>query len=644
MSRHKHKTTTEGTPNAAEAIPEPREQTNGFEFPVGVATGQATPVKFYCYAAQCPGFSYSASDRAHPVETCGSLMNSLDNPLHVEGKVSETMKENAQAGAAIAATETTGFATDRLSGIFAEGAQPQAEESSEPSTNVEASEQPIPDEIAPSKAAPSPQSATSLGTVGDLLGQVWKTEGGTYLEIVGLCIDNMLQVCEYSTGNGVEAWEVTNHPESIALAVLRHSEVCAVSKAPPWVDKLRLSRFEAFAEGIVGTASETPDQIVPNDPRQNLSRDIDDHCGDIANELGIDRLHVMRLADAILQTLGQFVTLKELTVSSPVLRALGEHFLQSNARDYIFRLAAGIANGPIRKTINDAAQEAVDEFEGKLGEVNERLEGIQTELMKERVEFEKDAESDELDLKSIEAMLASMKEDQARALGELEHRFALLASKLDTINDDLSTVEKRMDEVQPDWKPKAKKPKGKTTPPPKPAASVPSEFDDDEDEVLDIDDDDLGDDDDFDDEDDDLGDDDAVDAVARPVAKPVKKAPQAKAKPSTRPSSPPKKKGGFAFKPPPRRQPKPRGRPRKPMPPVDSRPMGKTPTSESLKTIDQFIGRKRNPKIRVLLSKVPVAKLPKFLASAKKGFFDMAVTNWDIQQQGTFIKWFYAKR
>ena len=659
MSRTKHKPPLPGAPNAAEAPPEPRQQTDGFDFPLGVAAGQATPVRFFCHAAQCPGYPYSASDQAHPVATCGSLMNSL----HKEGKLVEMTKENT----ALAAVESTGFAADRLSGIITAGEADPSElvapnnvEPPEPPSLPFELERPNEPEVAP-ESPPTKLEATLPRTI-ELLGSLWRTERGSYLEVAALCLDHMVQICEYSSGNGVHAWEITNHPESIALAVLRHSELEAVAQAPAWVDALRLRRFEAFGEGIVGTESETPDQIAPADPRQNLSRDIDDHCGDIASELGIDRVHVMRLTDTALQTIGQVVTLQELTASSPVLKALGEHFMQSGAREYLLKLAAAIANGPIRKTINEAAQDAVDEFEGKLGEVNEQLESIQTELLKTKVEFEKELDASEYPewSKAIQSSLATLKEHQERALGDLDHRLSLLSSKLDTINDDLSTVEQRMDEIQPDWKPTKGKnaPKAKPSQPPKgPKADflrhsreelmearrqgkIQTPLDD-EDEIVDLDDDedevaDLDDDEDFDDED------DAVDAFARPAAKPIKKAPQAKAKPAA-PASKPPKKGGFDFKVPVGRPRKKAGRPRKPMPPVDSRPMGKTPKSASLKAIDQFMGRKKNPKVRILLSKVAVAKLPKFLEKAKKGFFHMEDTGWDIQQQSAFIKWFYSK-
>jgi chaperonin cofactor prefoldin len=564
-------------------------------------------------------------------------------------------KENA----ALAAVETTGFATDRLSGIITAGeAEPSelvAPDNVDPPelrTEVEASERPIAPESPPTNL-----HATLPQTI-DLLGSLWRTEGGSYLEIAAVCLDHMIQICEYSSVKGVNTWQVVNHPESIALAVLRHSEVEADAQAPAWVDALRLRRFEAFGEGIVGTESETPDQIAPTDTRQNLSRDIDDHCGDIASELGIDRVHVMRLTDTALQTIGQVVTLKELTASSPVLKALGEHFMESKARDYLLKLASAMANGPIRKTIHDAAQEAVDEFEHQMTALNERLCEISASV-DDKPEKDDDSSEDPEWSKAIQSALATLKEHQDRALGDLDHRLSLLSSKLDTINDDLSVVEQRMDEVQPDWKPtKGKKaPKAKPSQPPigpkadflrhsreelmdaRSQGKIQTPLDD-EDEVVDIDEDE-----DFDDEDEDEDfddEDDAVDAVARPAAKPVKKAPQAKAKPAA-PASKPPKKGGFDFKVPvgrPRRGP---GRPRKPMPPVDSRPMGKTPTSGALKAIDQFMGRKKNPKVRILLSKVASAKLPKFLEKAKKGFFHMEDTGWDIQQQSAFIKWFYSK-
>ncbi len=673
MSRHKHNKPAEAVPNAAEAIPEAREQTNGFEFPVGVASGQPTPVKFYCYAAQCPGYAYSASDQAHPVETCGSLMNSLDNPLHSkpeEGKVSETMKENAQASAAIAATETTGFATDRLSGIFSDGSttsQPEGEQSSEPHTDVEASDHPIvtqtgeqaEQERAAIAHASRVYDAIELrGSLGMFCEQ--PNDAG-WIEILAAESGGFIQLCEYHQANGVDSWTITRREYDGWLQIIPFAgfrRIVARNQTPEWVQVLYEHRIAAFAEGIIGTSTEEPEvskdmpQLVADRSAMDL---VSQHCAEIAIELNLDALHVIRLLDAIVQSFGQFVALKELAASTPVIPAMFQRFLSPESRDYLMNVLRGMVTGPIRNTIQSAAQESVDEFESKLADIQGRLLKYTAEF-EENPEKDDDSSGDSDDMESIKSLIASLKEDQARALGSIEHQVELLGDKFDTINNDLGLLEERMDDVQPDWHP----PKGKKAPKakPKPAAKVSkadriaNEINDDEDEIVDVDEEEDDDDEDFEP---DEPEDEVIDAVARPsrprpIAPAAKKRAmrakakarrEAKARASSRPppAKPPvktPKRGGPNQA---RRRP---GRPPK-KPPVENRPMGETPKSAKWGAIEKFMGKKHLPKVRKLLGAIPADKLAKFLTGAKKGFFQMDLTGWTGQEQGIFYKWFYAK-
>jgi hypothetical protein len=698
VSRHKHNKPAEAVPNAAEPLPpEPREQTNGFEFPVGVASGQATPVKFYCYATQCPGYAYSASDQAHPVETCGTLMNSLDNPLHSkpEGKVSEIMKENAQVSAAIAATETTGFATDRLSGIFSDGSsdsKPEGEQSSELHTDVEASDHPITTQTAEqaeqerASIANSSRVYDAIELRGSLGMFLERPNDLGWIELLAAESGGFIQLCEYHQINGVDSWTITRRDYDGWLQVIPFSgfrRIVTRTEIPDWVKSLREDRMAAFAEGIIGTSSEEPEastdmpqlEPAPVDPKDTQVLSIALHCVDIANELNVDVLQVMRLVDGLVQTFAQFVSFKELVASTPLVPALFDHFLSPDARAKLMTLVKGMADGPIRSTINGVAQAAVDDFESKVTTLNEQLEAMATEIARKLHEPEKADSSDDsvVDaIAKIETALVAMREDQARALGSIEHQVDLLGEKVDTINNDLGLLEERMNQVQPDWQP----PKGKKAPKSKPSplphgkkadffqtsreelerlrreGKVPtvSEFDDDEDDVVDVEEDE---DDDFELDDDD---DEVIEAVAPPSRRPPlpkaarKRAMRAKAKarreakakassrppPAKAPLKGPKRGGLFAQA---RRKP---GRPPK-KPPVENRPMGDTPKSAKWGTIEKFMGKKHLPKVRTLLGRMETDKLAKFLAGAKKGFFHMDLTGWTVQEQGAFIKWFYAK-
>lgn len=690
MSRHKHNKPAEAIANAAEAIPEAREQTNGFEFPVGVASGQATPVKFYCYAAQCPGYAYSASDQAHPVETCGSLMNSLDNPLHSkpeEGKVSEIMKENAQASAAIAATETTGFATDRLSGIFSDGSSDsklEGEQSSEPHTDVEASDHPIVTQTAEQaeqeRAAIAHASRVydAIELRGSLGMFCEQPNDAGWIEVLAAESGGFIQLCEYHQANGVDSWTITRREYDGWLQIIPFAgfrRIVARNQTPEWVQVLYEHRIAAFAEGIIGTSSEEP-EVSKDMPQFEANRSamdlISQHCNEIAIELNLDPLHVIRLLDAFVQSFGQLVALKELVASTPLVPAMFDRFLAPDARQYLMNLVGGMAKGPIRTTIQKAAQEAVDEFEDKLADIQGRLLKYTAEF-EEKPEKDDDSNGDSDDMDSIKSLIASFKEDQARALGSIEHQVELLGEKVDTINNDLGLLEERMDDVQPDWHPpkgKKKAPKSKPSPLPKGKKAdffqtsreeleklrregkVPtlSEFDDDEDDVVDVDE--EEDDEDFEP---DEPEDEVIEALARasrprPIAPAARKRAmrakakarrEAKARASSRPppAKPPvktPKRGGPNQA---RRRP---GRPPK-KPPVENRPMGETPKSAKWGAIEKFMGKKHLPKVRKLLGAIPADKLAKFLTGAKKGFFQMDLTGWTGQEQGIFYKWFYAK-
>lgn len=687
MSRHKHNKPAEAIANAAEAIPEAREQTNGFEFPVGVASGQATPVKFYCYAAQCPGYAYSASDQAHPVETCGSLMNSLDNPLHSkpeEGKVSETMKENAQVGAAIAATETTGFATDRLSGIFSDGSSDsklEGEQSPEPHTDVEASDHPIVTQTAEQaeqeRAAIAHASRVydAIELRGSLGMFCEEPNDAGWIEVLAAESGGFIQLCEYHQANGVDSWTITRREYDGWLQIIPFAgfrRIVARNQTPEWVQVLYEHRIAAFAEGIIGTSSEEPEvskdmpQLVADRSAMDL---VSQHCTEIAIELNLEPLHVIRLLDAIVQSFGQFVALKELAASTPVIPAIFQRFLTPESRDYLMNIVGGMVKGPIRKTIQSTAQEAVDEFESKLADIQGRLLKYTAEF-EENPEKDDDSNGDSDDMESIKSLIASLKEDQARALGSIEHQVELLGDRVDTINNDLGLLEKRMDDVQPDWHPpKGKKaPKAKPSQPPKgPKADflrhsreeimearsqgkIQTPIDEDEDDVVDADEEEE------EDFETDEPEDEVIEAMERtssrrappPLAArkramraKAKARREAKARASSRPppAKPPvktPKRGGPNQA---RRRP---GRPPK-KPPVENRPMGETPKSAKWGAIEKFMGKKHLPKVRKLLGAIPADKLAKFLTGAKKGFFQMDLTGWTGQEQGIFYKWFYAK-
>jgi len=600
-------------------------------------------------------------------------------------------EENASTLSALTAVETTGFAADRISGIVAAGETEQPDDSA----------QLQPPDVAPPTAELSEPPAW-YGLLPHL-GKCWENVPGTnlpgkgsWLELVAVTSYDHVQVCEYSQKDGDDSWVVIHWPEAIARALIP-KELVEFDAMPAWAVKLHSMRLEAFGEGIIGTEGEvaiTPEP-VPEPPAEQLDAkgkqllSVGMHCCEIANELDLDALHVMRLLDGLVQTVAQFIALKELASSTPVIPAVFTRFLSPKAREYLMNVVAGMANGPIRNTINAAAQDAVDDFEAKLEEASERLAELAKQLEEEtdkatnELENETKAADASTDavaeaLAKLELSNASMWNDVQRALGTLEGQEELLGDKLDPINKDLSTLEQRMNEVQPDWKPQGKKAgKAKPSQPPKGAkadffqtsrAELDAQYKqgkvkavefDEEEEDLDDDDHDLDDQDPLEDLDDDDDEEEeestARSASRRPPPKPSKAPPKPPVAPPKRGPGRPKKvavrpRGNLDPTPRPRKHiKKARGRAavlkRQNMPPVDNRPLaGKVPTTAGLRQIDEFMGRKKDRKIRVLLSKIPSAKLAKFLEDSKKGSFNMTVTGWDIREQSAFVKWFFARR
>jgi len=86
-------------------------------------------------------------------------------------------------------------------------------------------------------------------------------------------------------------------------------------------------------------------------------------------------------------------------------------------------------------------------------------------------------------------------------------------------------------------------------------------------------------------------------------------------------------------------EPAPRGTPKRPKKAAKS--VG-SPFAANVKTIDKFMGKAKDEKVRALLGRLPPSQLPKFLAAAAKGTIAVDVTHWNGKELGLFAKWFYA--
>jgi hypothetical protein len=283
------------------------------EFPIGVASGQGTPLTYYCNAMQCPGYPYAATKQPHPQDTCGSILNSLDRSGTKEELMAEVSKvmlvepqEEREMNPAANVLEED---ARHISGFH--GEIPQKSESQE-TTDVQASEQPVStdDEFLKREA----ESRASLQLRETIAKQLFNMASRLVPVDFTLMDDPAI---------------LSSYPEASQLAV-----------ELPTMDRIRC------------------------------------YCIDMASELNVELPQIYRLVEGALQTLTQLIAFKELMSTSPIWAAFAGKFVTLEGRDYLLKLVEGIVNVPIRKTIAGAAQESVDQFEQRVTELTSQLEAL----------------------------------------------------------------------------------------------------------------------------------------------------------------------------------------------------------------------------------------------------------------------------
>lgn len=306
---------------------------------------------------------------------------------------------------------------------------------------------------------------------------------------------------------------------------------------------------------------------------------IDGTIEQLAIELGQSPAQVQRLVNGAVQGLLAFVQTKGVIETSPVLGAFVEQ----------------IRSSPI-----------VDAFRELLG------------------------------LKQIEkAVGAEQIGNDANVQQIVEYINKTLEPKVDALERELAALKQAPAEVPP---------KGER-----------SEFDDDEDDVVDVDE---------EDDEEDLDDlDDDVDIDEPEIAEPEPGPPPRSSKPPAPPKASPGRPKGASDKKPRRISTRGRKPAKKAASKVSLGPSGrakakgrrgpsiaaKKAASKALAlpkvdsktaSIDGFLKGAENVKVRRMLKSLPEAKLNQFIAAAKKGIPDFALTTWKVRDQADFFGWF----
>jgi len=112
--------------NLAIASSEPRANDGGFSYPLG-QNAQITDAKYFCASLPCPGYSFRASERPHPPETCGNIVNTADSARKVEEPKAEEPEmiereptEPHNDVPDLVALATTGFSADLVASTLGE--------------------------------------------------------------------------------------------------------------------------------------------------------------------------------------------------------------------------------------------------------------------------------------------------------------------------------------------------------------------------------------------------------------------------------------------------------------------------------------------------------------------------------------------
>lgn len=519
-----------------------------------------------------------------------------------------------------------------------------------PDEPMVAPEQP---EIEPTLSDPVGAQDTQLAPFIPEIGTFW-TCGEYLLEVVASDQDDSVQVVQYESGDGpveTSSWG-TAETTYVGYTEFEPGKIePAAFCPPPWVLHSRFARAfskateftdravnEGNALDVAGAAvaaiGEATLQEPPPLPQFSASDGTTPHpllsiaavIHELATELDVKPLHVMRALETGLQTFGQLLTFREMATTSPAIESLVRLVSSNIARQGSFFAGFRAAISQATESMVDARiNEFATNFGTRLSELERAARGVVspttagglaaladkaviTEILERAKNDCRELVSRAFDGWELKHQSPANPEDWseiARDLDKAESRIFRLEGELKRVLDELKDYNRSVklqkeDPQDSSQRGKAFREREKQKAREKSAnlAALRKQKQ-------------------------------AAEALERGKErkkKTPKKAPKSKWKQTTIQGS------GLEDVPT-------RGSRPKPKKAVEG---GGTVFATNLKAIDKFMGKAKDDKVRSLLGRLPPSQLPKFLAAASKGSIAVEITHWNGSELGAFAKWFYA--
>lgn len=515
-----------------------------------------------------------------------------------------------------------------------------------------------------------PLPADSIPECYPMVGSYWADTNGGLIEINEYGKNNLVWAISYTVQVDAESGKAP--PIRDSVCGFQKEVICELSQftktprenayspvdfpIPKWVIDARVERIlneykrlldekEIEAREAAQETQEVPDLppvVAPEGTTSHPLLSIAAVIHEIAAELNVKPLHVMRFVEGSLQSVGQAITFRELVRTSPILKGFLDSTKAGLETDTgIFPVVREVF-GQCTARMVDASVHAHLE---QMGATFENQQGLAKQVREALNEWETQRASLEQSIDAIEEMMSSIGESdgapQASSNGNDLREFEADTNKeLDSLGARIAKIEVYQKEILSDLRnlnrgaklekhdPKSSKQRG-------------AEFRERERELRE-------------EKKRNLAKLRAKDAAER--ASSAEKSSKGRKSRMTQlpiPGSgldePKRGPGRPRTKPIDNRPKRTRGRPpkvqktqKKPYVTPELRKL--TPGQAKVKLIDAFIGEAKDPRIRALLDTIAPSQLDKFLSQCGKGLPDMSLTGWKSTEMGTFAKWYYGRR
>ena len=596
------------------------------------------PERFYCFATNCPGYEYRADVQAHPVATCGTIVNCVHLHKTTPPPANETIAPIDETQAASSETIPASAGEDLA-------------EIEPPPVTTPGLEAPIDGaELAPERVDDK-VSELFVPEIGSLW-EYWANGWLQLVEVLGISgvatVDPLTQVgvMLYSTALPTIQGSKSGSASGAFFNVDDFSNgrlVSWESPVPGWIVKelssaaqAQLTLDQVEERDFSEVFPDTPILEEPNDgaiepssyteaPELDFDAVFNTRIGALADELGVRPTHICRTVESIMDLGVQLLTFHGNMQSSPAVAALRDRVMQEANQTRGVMAALMAAGRPLlAKMFERTAQEfwelKAEELHKWTIQGEENIAEFRTQLHAVKADVESftkyataDASKGAVDLT---AQALSKTEAHVDKVGD---RVFALESWQKRIQQEIGNYARSVKLQKHD--PKSAAQRGKAFREREKRLKVENERN--------------------------LGlvraqkaEAERIERTGKPKAKPKPKAPPPVKRGRGRP---PKVHNAAAAAPK-------RGRGRPPkvtsLPPKRGRGRPpKAPTEGGTRTqINAFMGINGDDRILKLLLAIKPDKLAEFLKQAKVGLPDMVAVKWGPAQMSTFAKWYYGRQ